>query len=444
MPGANRLFHILTTAFLSGDWDFECLKERGAQALKIPKRRKWLGLLVKSVLAHCPRVPAPRHLNALLQYLWSELDLGQYREEVEDASLLNLPRPEMRPASAITGRVNVPQLATPGKLAEWLKITAGELSWFTDLSRPRDRVLSEPLRHYRIRLVPKTAGRWRLLEVPKPRLKSLQRQILHAILDAIPPHPAAHAFRPGHSVATYVAPHAGQDIVLHIDLCDFFPTIVASRVHAVFRTLGFPDAVARNLTSLCTTCCPASVFELESGLDLDLASQRLYRQRHLPQGAPTSPALANLCAWRMDVRLTALARRFDVVYTRYADDLLFSGGSELQRSLSRFRVLVLTIALDEGFRIRSRKTRVLLRSQSQRVAGVVLNEHPNLPRSDFDQLKALLFNCVRHGPVSQNRENQSNFAQHLLGRIAYISMINAQRGAKLKALYDQIAWPARS
>ncbi|MDB5341179.1 MAG: reverse transcriptase family protein, partial [Planctomycetaceae bacterium] len=298
-----------------------------------------------------------------------------------------------------------------------------------------------PLRHYRYRYLRKSSGGMRLLEIPKPRLKQIQQQILHGILDQIPPHAAAHAFCKGRSVVTYVAPHAGQQVILHLDLQDFFPSLGAGRVQALLRTIGYPDRIARLLTALCTHRARIDAFTTDVGEIFDPIDRRKYRERHLPQGAPTSPALANLCAWRLDVRLTALAARFGAAYTRYADDLLFSGGDELRRGMPRFRILVLAIAMDEGFAIQSRKTRVLLQSQSQQVAGVVLNEHPNPARHDFDQLKALLFNCVRHGPASQNRDQRAHFAQHLQGRIAYCSMINPQRGAKLQMLFEQIQWP---
>jgi hypothetical protein len=268
-------------------------------------------------------------------------------------------------------------------------------------------------------------------------LKALQRRILHGILDQIPPHGAAHAFRAGRSVTSYVAPHTGRDVVLHVDLREFFPSIRASRVNALLRTVGYPESVARLLTGLCTNRSPSVAF----AAGLEPSMQRLYRSPHLPQGAPTSPALANLCAYRLDVRLTALAQRFDAQYSRYADDLLFSGGRDFKRRLARFRILVLAIALDEGFSIQARKTRVLRQAESQRVAGIVLNSHPNLPRRDYDALRALLYNCTRHGPASQNREARTNFREHLEGRIAYFAMINPQRGRKLRELFDRIDWP---
>src|SRR5262249_19106432 len=145
----------------------------------------------------------------------------------------------------------------------------------------------------------------------------------------------------------------------------------------------------------------------------------LYRRPHLPQGAPTSPALANLAAYRLDARLAGLAESVDAQYTRYADDLVFSGGATFARTIGRFPVHVAAVALEEGFAVQHRKTRVMRQGVRQRAAGVVLNRRINLPRADYDQIKAILCNCLRHGPQGQNRAGVDDFRAHLSGRIAH-------------------------
>jgi hypothetical protein len=150
--------------------------------------------------------------------------------------------------------------------------------------------------------------------------------------------------------------------------------------------------------------------------------------------------LANLCAYRLDCRLTALARKVGAVYTRYADDLAFSGDRDFERRARPFYFLVCRIALEEGFEINTRKTRFLRSGVRQRIAGVVLNAHPNLQRSKYDRLKAILFNCVGQGPESQNRDDHPNFRAYLTGRIAYLHMLNPQRAQKLRNLFDRIQW----
>jgi retron-type reverse transcriptase len=283
--------------------------------------------------------------------------------------------------------------------------------------------------------------RARLIEAPKSRLKQLQRQILEQILNAVPPHPAAHAYRSERSMLTCVRPHVGQAAVLYVDIRDFFPSISARRVMAIFRSLGYPEAVARALACLCTHAVPRAVLQPHISPLQDFLLWSQLCDRHLPQGAPTSPALANLSCWRLDCRLAGLAKRFDARYTRYADDLVFSGGEDFERRLSRFRLWMTAILVNEGFFVRNRKTRTMRRHRRQQVGGLILNRHPNVPREEFDRLKAILFNCVRLGPQSQNRDQHPAFRHHLQGRVAYLTQIHPSRGAKLQTLLEQIVWP---
>ncbi|WP_218922414.1 reverse transcriptase domain-containing protein [Fuerstiella marisgermanici] len=161
-------------------------------------------------------------------------------------------------------------------------------------------------------------------------------------------------------------------------------------------------------------------------------------QAHLPQGAPTSPALANLCAWSLDCRLAGLTATFGGRYSRYADDLIFSGDARFMSTLSRFRVGVLAIAHNEGFEIRNRKTLVMKHDQRQTVTGLVVNERANISRRDFDRLKAILTNCKHHGPASQNREQHANFQAHLQRRVAHVASVNPVRGKRLRHLFNAI------
>src|SRR5205085_4168144 len=121
------------------------------------------------------------------------------------------------------------------------------------------------------------------------------------------------------------------------------------------QTAGYPTSVARLLTGLCTNTVPDDVLALASQIDRP-GNRDAFRKPHLPQGAPTSPALANLCAYRLDCRLAALARSVGGHYTRYADDLAFSGDELLERSARRFQIAVCRIALEEGLEVNTRKT----------------------------------------------------------------------------------------
>jgi hypothetical protein len=277
------------------------------------------------------------------------------------------------------------------------------------------------------------------VEAPKQQLRAIQRFVLEKVLNAIPPHEVVHGFRKGRSIKSFTAPHAGQEVVLKWDLRNFFPSVTAARVRAVFLTAGYPENVADVLTGLCTNSTPAGVIG-EAPTEKSFYLRKMYGQPHLPQGAPTSPALANLCAFRLDCRLAGLAQAAGGTYTRYADDLLFSGGEDFARGVQRFYIKVCAIALEEGFEVNTRKTRIMRRSVSQRAAGLVLNEKVNIGRGEFDRLKAILTNCVRTSPAEQNREKVPDFHSHLAGRIAHVIMVNRERGEKLRGIFERIEW----
>jgi retron-type reverse transcriptase len=351
------------------------------------------------------------------------------------------PQQQMGTRPPFIGSAVLPALTTIGELAEWLELAPGQLEWFAGLQRRANWRREDRFEHYRYHWLERVGRRARLIEAPKLRLKRLQRRILEQILNAVPPHPAAHAYRSRRSMLTCIGPHVGESVVLHVDIRDFFPSISARRVMAIFRRLGYPERVARMLAALCTHAVPRAVLEPQLGPLHDLLLWSQLSDRHLPQGAPTSPALANLSCWRLDCRLIGLADRFDAHYTRYADDLVFSGDQRFGRQLVRFRLWMTAILVNEGFFVRHRKTRTMRRHRRQHVGGLILNERPNVPREEYDRLKAILFNCVRHGPQSQNVGQSPDFRSHLRGRIAYVAQVHPRRGEKLSVLFDRIVWP---
>ncbi len=336
----------------------------------------------------------------------------------------------------------LPPILTAGELADWLGVSNTELDWFAGLRGFESRRSQGRLRHYHYRPLAKRFGQVRLIEAPKRRLKEIQRRILKEILEQIPPHDAAHGFRAGRSIKTFATPHVGKTVVLKIDLQDFFPSISAAWIQAVFRAVGYPEDVADLLAGLCVNATPEDVWQGEqfnSGRLVQEARWR-YSRPHLPQGAPTSPALANLCAYRMDCRLSGLACSVGAVYTRYADDLAFSGDGPFLRAARRFQDHVCATVMEEGFTVHHRKTRIMQQGVRQRLTGVVVNERLNVPREDFDRLKATLTNCIRFGPQSQNRHDLDDFRHHLHGRVSFVESVNPARGQRLRRLYERIEW----
>ncbi len=329
----------------------------------------------------------------------------------------------------------LPVFHTPEQLAEWLGLPLNKLAWLVhrfSYGRPA----SVEQAHYHFTWKKKRSGGLRLIESPKQTLKQAQVMILREILDRIPAHPAAHGFVAGRSILTNAIPHVGQAVVVKFDLTNFYTTVGYSRVVAIFRTLGYSREAAIWLGLLTTSAVPGNMpFDREQ-----MHSLLPYWRRHLPQGAPTSPALANLSAYHLDLRLTGMARSFGATFTRYADDLTISGPVELARGLRTLIPLVQQIIRRERFQSNRKKRQVLRAHQRQSIAGVVVNAKPNVARVDFDRLKAILTNCVRLGPASQNRDRVDDLAAHLRGRIAHVSQLNPARGERLLAIYQQIDW----
>ena len=425
----SEVARAIAKAFLAGQLDPRQMAARGSIALG----RQWyflkpLARRIHSQLQGKTRPP----LASVVTLLQSDAGLIQAMEghsrRVKVVSWLTGPQ-KMQPASAVSAWP-VPPFETPAELAGWLQLTLSELEWFADLKhylrRPR---VPAGLRHYHYRILQKRSGGQRLIEAPKPRLKAIQQKILAHILSAMRPHNAAHGFRRGRSIRSFTAPHAGQQAVLKMDLEDFFPSIQRARVQALFRTAGYPEAVANLLGGLCTAVTPREIL-----------NNAAYSIPHLPQGAPTSPALANLCGYRVDSRLRALAHSAGAEYTRYADDLAFSGGTEFERSAERFSALAASILKKEGFSVNHRKTRIMRQGVRQQLTGLVVNMRPNIRRSDYDGLKAILTNCERGRPGEQNRDKRSDFRAHLSGRVSFVESINPGRGAKLRAIYNRIDW----
>lgn len=432
----------LALAFLAGPWTADELVARGRAALAegARGRARWLRKLVRRLLEAFPVAPIDRE-DEIAAVLAEDRGLrGHFRENRLLVRRWLVPDAIMVPVGGPPASFGVLPLPSPGDLARALGLGAAELAWFTDERRLNARATDPKLSHYHHRWVAKARGGWRLLESPKPRLKRIQRWLLAEVLSAIPPSDVAHGFVAGRSVRTFVAPHVGRAVVVRMDLHDFFASVSRARVAAIFRRVGYPRRVAAALAGLCTAPTPDSVLAAHPRDGADLAQRFLTNARlrdpHLPQGAPTSPALANLAAWRLDRRLAALAGGFGARMTRYADDLAFSGDESLDLNLRFFIARVAAIASEEGFRINHRKTRVMRQGRRQTLCGVVVNDTMNLPRRERDRLRATLFNAARFGLVAQNRDGRPDFRRHLEGRVAWASSLNSQFGRRAKRLLE--------
>lgn len=214
--------------------------------------------------------------------------------------------------------------------------------------------------------IPKRSGGTREIVAPDPATKALQRRILHRMLARLPVHPACHGFERDRSIVSNALPHAGRPVVVRLDVKEFFRSTSARRVRRFFRVLGWNREAAAILTRLTT---------LDGGL---------------PQGAPTSPRLANLVNIQLDARLEGLAHAFQATYTRYADDLTFSFEDEGHGLVGPVIRATRRFLRQTGYEMHEgRKLRIRRRHQRQLVTGLVVNSRVALPRSRRRWLRAV-------------------------------------------------------
>jgi RNA-directed DNA polymerase len=434
----SHLANALATAMLAGPWVAAELSNRAAVAVGRRQAPKWISRLSEQVVAIHPRPPrdAPRELVQLLLALPAWKSGERNRRHLRAVS--------WSPALTEMGRARWPvtPLGDLAALARLLDVTIAELEWFADVRR-LEREAETSLRHYRT-VVRRKPGGVRVIEIPKPRLREIQRRLLRHVLNPIALHPTAHGCVPGSSVATALAPHEGSAIVLRCDLESFFASVSPGRVWGVLRNAGYPEAVAHTIAGLTTTSMARRDWESvvppvhPNDLDRHRRLGRWLASPHLPQGAPTSPALANLVGFTLDRRLAGLSSALGLHYTRYVDDLIFSGPGLRPAKLAR---AIGQIAVEEGFRLASPKTIAIPSSRRQQFLGAVVNAKVGPGRRELDQLRAIVHNCVSHGWAGQARGRpRDEFRAHLTGRIAWVNGLDPRRGEQLRLRASAIKW----
>jgi retron-type reverse transcriptase len=218
--------------------------------------------------------------------------------------------------------------------------------------------------------IPKRSGGRREILAPRDNLMFIQKAANTLLRDIYTPADEVHGFAPGRSVTTGAEKHVGERYVFSMDLQDFFPSITAPMVfESLIRELRLRPGVAGCICDLCT-------IPVEDGDDV------------LPQGSPASPILSNIVCARMDRRLKGLAECFGLTYTRYADDITFSGPYNAFKEGDAFRTCLDRIIREEGFSVNGAKTRLQKRGGRQQVTGLTVCEKVNVPRKWLKGLRA--------------------------------------------------------
>lgn len=303
---------------------------------------------------------------------------------------------------------NVPIIYNLRHLRKLLQIKRREQNHFFGKDREQS---------YKKFYIKKKSGGQREIEAPIKELKVIQVWIKENILDKFEVSQFAKGFKKCTSIYDNAMPHVNKELVINLDLKDFFPTIKYSDVYKVFNYIGYTQEVCHLLTQLCTN---------GNGV--------------LPQGAPTSPVLSNLICLKLDKRLSKLAEKCYCDYTRYADDITFSGAKTIKSVLP----LIAKIIQEEGFCLNDDKTRLQYSFQRQEVTGLIVNKKVTISKRLQKELEDAIYYCSKFSVESHMTKidcKKSFYKEHLYGIAYFVKMINVKQGEKYLQELDKIDWP---
>lgn len=297
-------------------------------------------------------------------------------------------------------------MRTPADLCRFVSLPFNEL----------EKAINDPI-YYEMWLDKSNGKGKRLIQAPTLTLKMIQRSLNSGFASYYSKirTESAHGFvrrigDVGFGIVTNALPHTKKDFVLSMDLKDFFPSISAFQVKEVLDS---------------------ELFQFPSDISTALALLMTYKGR-LPQGAPTSPTISNYVCIPLDLELEALARKNQMDYTRYADDLTFSGMGTLNEEL----LLEISGIINRfGFTINEKKTRMKRKGRKQQVTGLVVNDKVNLDRKMIKQIRAMLHDATQNGWLSAverhfqrppDHELVRKFRKRLGGYIALVAMVRGR------------------
>lgn len=269
---------------------------------------------------------------------------------------------------------------------------------------------------YRRFKIPKKSGGFRTIEAPVQELKIRQLWIKENILDKVYISEYAKGFKKETSIYHNAIQHVNKELVINVDIEDFFPSITYRKVYRIFSYLGYTNQVAHLLTKICTN-----------------------HHNVLPQGAPTSPTISNIVLIKMDKRLGELAKRAGCTYTRYADDITFSG----DRTIKYLLPLICKIIEDEGYSVNKKKTRLQYSCQRQEVTGLVVNKKVSLSKNTIKEIENAIYYCQKYGVQEHMKKincEKNYYKEHLYGIAYFCKMIDKSRGEKYLQELDKIEW----
>ncbi|MFA1872073.1 retron St85 family RNA-directed DNA polymerase [Escherichia coli] len=303
--------------------------------------------------------------------------------------------------------------ATPSQVFRLRNLGLPVMSSLEDMSREM-RLSVDILRlyiyradkYYKVYSLPKRDGkRSRIISQPSRELKALQAWVLRNILDKLHSSPFSKGFEKGQSILNNASPHVGANYVLNIDLEDCFNTILIEKIYTVFHSLGYNSTISNALARLCSF------------------------NGSLPQGAPSSPKIANLVLTKLDYRIHGYAGSKGIVFTRYADDLTLSAQS--LKKIFKAKSFVCSIIPSESLKVNYNKVAIHGPKARKEVTGLVLSiDNVGVGRIRYREIRSK----IHYLAVKRN----SDF-EHVKGLIAFVKSVDKKNYRKLMTFSNKMS-----
>lgn len=301
--------------------------------------------------------------------------------------------------------------------------------------------------HYRIFYLPKKHCGKRRISVPEKELKYIQTCLSEFLNEIYVPNEYTYGFIRGKSIVDNAKQHINKDIILNIDLKDFFDSISYDRI--IENLMRFPYLFSYKAAKLITDLTTVNTGD---------------GNFVLPQGAPSSPIMTNIITYNLDLRLSGFAKKHNMTYTRYADDITFSFNRSLLRGwrghgldykYGIYEIIINSIIRNEGFEINERKTRISFVNQRHEVTGLVVNEIVNVKREYIKKLRTELHNWEKDGYIvssykflnhyesSHPKRKLTKMENVIYGKLSFIKMVKGKDDStyqKLRKRYEDLCF----
>jgi retron-type reverse transcriptase len=293
--------------------------------------------------------------------------------------------------------------------------------------------------HYSYYLIKKRRGGFRRIVAPHKNIKLLQKWIQENILDKLEFDEYVTGFVKNRSILNNAKFHENSQVILNFDLSNFFETITERRVYGLFKSLGYATNLAVDFAKICTVAISEEKYNKLDDEEKEYFNDLLNKEPVLVQGAPTSPGISNLICKNLDKRLSKLAIKSGVNYSRYADDITFSGNSDKLPNVG----IIKKIINEENFAINWDKVGKYKTGQRQLVTGLLVDNKVRIPKKFKKDIYRHLHFCKKFGAYSHFQRvcpDKGYRKEWMLGKILYVHSIEPDEAKKMFDLAEQINW----